>query len=102
MTMQRTSLAAFAAVRPRISERRAAVMACLLRHPHGLTSDQVASILGWPADSVRPRFTELADIGAIYSTGERRLTRAGRANLATGRRGTTAMVYAVRKGNGNG
>lgn len=96
--LARTSLDALAAVKPRIAERRAAVMACLLKHPRGLTSDQVASILGWPADSVRPRVTELADLGAIYTTGERRLTRAGRANLDRGRRGTRANVYAVRVG----
>lgn len=54
------------------------VMAIMELHPEGLTADECAGLLRMSILSIRPRFTELKQMGKITDTGERRLNDSGR------------------------
>ena len=54
---------------------------CLKANPQGLTPDEVAELLGRGIGSIRPRFTELKDLGHLIRTGIKRRNDTG--GLAT-------------------
>ncbi len=54
---------------------------CLKANPQGLTPDEVAELLGRRIGSIRPRFTELKDMGELIRTGIKRRNDTG--GLAT-------------------
>ena len=93
-----TSRIAFTATSSRHATSRAAVLDYIRRcESTGATSDEIESALAMLHQSVGPRLVELHSPrhGAprIRDSGKRRITRAGAANLAAGRRGTTAIVW---------
>jgi predicted ArsR family transcriptional regulator len=57
----------------------------VLKRSNGLTADQVAGRLGKSILSIRPRITELARLGKVRDTGDRRPNASGR----------TAIVWAA-------
>jgi predicted ArsR family transcriptional regulator len=57
----------------------------VLERSNGLTADQVAARLGKSILSIRPRITELARLGKVRDTGDRRPNASGR----------TAIVWAA-------
>lgn len=56
---------------------RSRILELLMRHPAGLTSDETATMLGETVLSVRPRFSELRQLGHVERTGERRQNASG-------------------------
>lgn len=70
-----TSIAAAKSVEPTVTDRRAAVLAVITAKPS--TADEVARALGWTVLSARPRATELAKLGKIEDSGQRRKTDSG-------------------------
>lgn len=72
-----TAEAAAEAMRPSASTLRAAAMRCL-RESGPLTADEVASRLGRSVLAMRPRFSELAKLGSIEDSGERRRNTSGK------------------------
>jgi predicted ArsR family transcriptional regulator len=54
------------------NERRRRALNLFKNHPNGLTSDEVANILGENILAIRPRVSELRAQGKIESTGTRR------------------------------
>lgn len=93
MIIRRTSMDAARAVAADAGLRREAVLRVYETHVTPLTTDDVSQILGWPLDTVRPRTTELIALGYLVATGERRVTRAGRARKAAGKSATSASLY---------
>jgi hypothetical protein len=53
------------------------VLEALEGSPRGLTADQCAAMLGESVLSIRPRFSELARMGQIEESGERRHNESG-------------------------
>ena len=72
-----TSREAAVAMKPKAATLRAGVMACLRANPDGLTADECAEKMGESVLSVRPRVTELKEIGAIVATGTKRENASG-------------------------
>ncbi len=72
-----TSSDAAASVAPRAETLRARALDEIERS-NGLTADQVAGRLGMSILSIRPRITELARLGMVRDTGERRRNNSGR------------------------
>lgn len=56
-------------------------LSCLKANPQGLTPDEVAGLIGRRIGSIRPRFTELKDMGHLIRTGNKRRNDTG--GLAT-------------------
>lgn len=71
-----TSHAAADAVAEKAPQLRARALAVIERSK-GLTADEVAGRLGLSILSIRPRMSELARLGKIRDSGERRLTGSG-------------------------
>lgn len=59
---------------------RARVLA-MVERTNGVTADQCAGLLGLSILSVRPRFSELALLGKVRDTGERRKNQSGRSAI---------------------
>lgn len=53
----------------------------VLERSNGLTADQVAAKLGESILSIRPRVTELARLGKVRDSGERRANSSGRSAI---------------------
>lgn len=68
-----TSIDAAKVVTPTIKEAQRIVLNVLKRE--ALTPDEVAARLGWDRLYVRPRCTELFNMGEVVRTGERRANR---------------------------
>jgi predicted HTH transcriptional regulator len=71
-----TSEAAAQAIAPAASYLRGRVLACLSERGPA-TADECAARLDLDILSIRPRFSELAHLGLIVKTGERRPNRSG-------------------------
>jgi predicted ArsR family transcriptional regulator len=72
-----TSRDAAAEIAPQAPILRARALDVLERS-NGLTADQVAARLGLSILSIRPRVTELARLGKVRDSGERRLNISGK------------------------
>lgn len=72
-----TSRDAAAEIAPKAQILRARALEVLERS-NGLTADQVAARLGMSILSIRPRCTELARMGKVRDSGERRLNASGK------------------------
>ena len=72
-----TSHEAAAAIADETSLLRARALTTLKRHG-ALTADEVASHMGETVLSVRPRITELSQLGQVRDSGERRPNISGR------------------------
>ena len=72
-----TSVSAAKAATPAMTAKRAEVLSYIIRYGP-LTQEQLAAKLEWPIQSINPRVNELARMGAIRDTGERRPTRSGK------------------------
>lgn len=62
------------------ADLRARVLA-LVERTNGVTADECAGRLGLSILSVRPRFSELARLGKVRDTGERRKNASGRSAI---------------------
>jgi predicted ArsR family transcriptional regulator len=71
-----TSREAAEAIKPRAAILRERSLAALKHRP--MTADEVAAHLGESVLSIRPRITELHELGLIEQTGERRRNASGR------------------------
>lgn len=77
-----TSQDAAERIEPRSATLRRLVMGALESSPRGLTADECAAMLGESVLSIRPRFSEMARMGMIEESGERRRNESGaRANV---------------------
>ncbi len=72
-----TSQAAADEIADRAPQLRARALAVLERS-NGLTADEVAGRLGLSILSIRPRITELAQLGKVRDSGDRRANASGR------------------------
>lgn len=72
-----TSRGAAKAATPAMTAKRAAVLGAVIGYGP-MTQEEVATFLAWPIQSVNPRVNELARLGLIRDTGERRPTRSGK------------------------
>lgn len=73
-----TSRAAAESVVKDVTRLRRAVLDAIGTEPDGLTCDQVEERLGIRHQTASARVRELAQLGLIIDTGERRKTRSGR------------------------
>lgn len=74
-----TSEDAARSMRPRSSRLRELALQLIARHAGGLTADEVAEALGESVLAIRPRITELKELGQIHEKrGERRTNASGR------------------------
>src|SRR5688500_7682694 len=71
-----TAREAAESIKPKASTLRARVLSELARYP--MTADECATALRQPVLSIRPRFSELAALGKIEDTGERRFNASGK------------------------
>ncbi|MFD2175708.1 hypothetical protein [Rhodobacter lacus] len=58
------------------------VLDCLRSTSSPLSSEQIASIIGLPYESVQPRLAELRSAGKAFDSGIRRLSRFGKPIIA--------------------
>ena len=77
MTARDTSIAAFAGIKPTLSDRQSAVYA-LLQANHAMTNSEIARALGWTVNTVTPRTFELRAFGLVKDCGKRRCKVTGR------------------------
>lgn len=82
-----TSRIAAKSMAPLAPTLRDRVLALYAQAPNGLTADEVADKLGLTPFSIRPRVSELARLGALTDTMERR------ANATSGR---IAIVWRIK------
>ena len=75
-----TSIAAADAIASKAPTLRAATLAAI-QVSDGLTADETADVLGASILSIRPRVTELARMGALEDSGERRRNHSGKAAI---------------------
>lgn len=75
-----TSAAAAESVKPRTELLRNRILS-LLTPALQLTADEAADLLGESVLSVRPRFSELRELGKITDTGVRRPNESGRSAI---------------------
>jgi len=76
-----TSLEAAASLRAvRITKTRQAILACLRRHPEGLTDEQLNGFLNYLASDsgLRTRRSELVEGGLVADSGKRLRSKSGR------------------------
>ncbi len=73
-----TSEAAAERAAPHAGTERRKVFNALSDHPHGLTDEQIQSLLAMNANTERPRRIELVAMGKVIDSHETRLTRSGR------------------------
>ncbi len=59
MGVRQTSIDAYKAILPSLSNRQKEVFEVLAKHPEGLTDQELADKLGWPINEVTPRRGEL-------------------------------------------
>jgi hypothetical protein len=67
MTVQSTSLAAYAAIQEHLSVSRGKVFAALWGQPEPICDHQIATLLHWPHHCVTPRRGELVQMGLVES-----------------------------------
>lgn len=65
------------AMKPTAASLRAACHG-VLKSTHGLTADEVAGVLDESILSIRPRITELKEMGIVEDSGVRRLNASGK------------------------
>ena len=75
-----TSIKAAEAIASKAPTLRAATLAAF-QHSNGLTADEAADVIGASILSVRPRVTELARLGELEDSGERRRNHSGKAAI---------------------
>lgn len=73
-----TSYEAAQDIAPKVATIRAQVLEYLRLNPGGLTTEELASLIGKPYRSVQPRLSELRDDGKIVDGGARRLGQYGK------------------------
>jgi hypothetical protein len=73
-----TSEDAARAITPKTSTLRDDVLTILSFYPQGLTPDEAARIIGRDILSIRPRFSELAQMGLIRDSGKRHRNASGK------------------------
>jgi len=77
-----TSRQAARSITPRAGSRRAKVLELLQAEgSRGATIDELTITTGWPVQSVCPRVNELAKVGLIRDSRQRRPTRSGRSAI---------------------
>jgi predicted ArsR family transcriptional regulator len=59
------------------AERRQTILALLTWDGQGMTADEIADALGYSVLAIRPRVSELRNMGLIEPTGERRRNASG-------------------------
>lgn len=75
-----TSRAAAEAIKPRAQTIRSKI-AEIMRAGAAVTADEMAGHLALPVLTVRPRFSELRNLGLIEDSGKRRKNRGGKAQI---------------------
>lgn len=85
-----TSIAAADAIAGKAPTLRAATLAAI-QVSDGLTADETADVLGASILSIRPRVTELARLGELEDSGERRANHSGKAAIVWRKRWKTDL-----------